>query len=125
MPKLELGLHLLVSHRQKIGNDAVADAFFYLVGHSLTLPGWTCTAGQKGFIPDFRYYLGGKLPFAFIVNEGSLLFYLRKAGIAMLGLRADGIKNVFDEVSKNRSGEITIRINNVAEAKRLVQYLFG
>lgn len=124
MAKLELGLHLLVNHRQKINNDAVADAFFYLVGHSLTLPGWKCTAGQKGFIPDFRYYLGKQHPYAFIVNEGSLLFYLRKPGMKMLGARADGIGNVFDDVSRNQSGEIKVRINNLTEAKKLVQYLF-
>lgn len=126
MGKLELGLHLLVNHRQKIKDNEVADAFFYLVGHGLTLPGWKCTAGQKGFIPDFRYYLGKQHPYAFIVNQGSLLFYLRKHGMEMLGAtRADGVRELFDNASRIRTGEITVRINNVTEAKKLVQHLFG
>jgi hypothetical protein len=124
MAKIETGLHLLVSHRQKIASKEVVDAFFYLVGHGLSLPGWRRTAVQKGFIPDFRYYLGRKLPYAFIVNENSLLFYLRKAGIEMLDARADGLSEIFEEVSNTSNGEIKVRINDMAEAKRLVQILF-
>ena len=125
MAKIELGLHLLVNHRQKIESKEVADAFFYLVGHGLSLPGWHCTAVQRGFIPAFLYYLGRQNPYSFIVNEGSLLFYLRRPSMKMLGTRVDEIRKSFADVTDNKRGEVTVRINNIAEAKRLVGFLFG
>jgi hypothetical protein len=125
MPNIEQGLHLLVDHHRKIESEEVADAFFYLVGHGLSLPGWRCTAVQKGFIPDFRYYLGNKMPYAFIVNEYSLLFYLRKAGMEMLKTRAEELRKKFDDVSDTARGEVKVRINNIDEAKKLVKFLFN
>lgn len=125
MSGIKKGLYLLVDHNRKIESQEVADAFFYLVGHGLTLPGWQCTAAQKGFIPDFRYYLGRKMPYAFIVNENSLLFYLRKAGLAMLKDRAEDIRKKFVDVSDTPRGEIKIRVNNTDDAKKLVKFLFN
>ncbi len=124
MTKSELGLHLLVNHRQKIVSKEVADAFFYLVGHGLSLPGWHCTAVQKGFVPGFLYYLGRQNPYSFIINEGSLLFYLRKPSMKMLGTRVAEIRKRFADVTDNKRGEVKVRINNIAEAKKLTQFLF-
>lgn len=125
MPNIEQGLHLLVEHHSKIESEEVADAFFYLVGHGLSLPGWRCTAVQKGFIPGFLYYLDRQNPYSFIINENSLLFYLRKPGMKILGIRVDEISKSFSDVTANKRSEVKVRINNIVEAKRLVKLLFN
>lgn len=125
MPNIEQGLHLLVGHHRKIESEEVADAFFYLVGHGLSLPGWRCTAVQRGFIPGFLYYLGRQNPYSFIINENSLLFYLRKPSMKILGTRVDEVSKSFADVTANKRSEVKVRINNIAEAKRLVKFLFN
>jgi len=58
-------------------------------------------------------------PFAFIVNRGHLLFYIRRAGLMRFpeGIRL--FKKSFAAVNENPHGEWTIRIETLKDAKRI------
>ena len=65
-----------------ISPDEVRHAYYALIGAAATLPKFDCYPTKGVVVSDFRYYTEGteeeEQPFAFIINKGSLLFYLRR-----------------------------------------------
>ncbi len=103
----------------------VRDAFHVLIGAASTWPKFRCYPERKGEIQDFRYYIPGCYsikeiqPFAFIINKKSLLFYLRPPAVESKKYHLADLKECFEEVKENPSGEWTIRVNNRDDAIKI------
>lgn len=102
------------------------ETFQLLVDHAQTLPGFWVEPKMHGQIRTLVYNdMGGnKQPFSVIINRNSLLFYLRKPGIAPLVDGADGLQSTFPQSKENPSGEYTVRLISSADATGLLHYLF-
>jgi len=100
------------------------DAFLYLIGLAASDERFRCYGELKGVVRDFRYYdQSGKQPFAFIVNKDSLLFYLRAPAVRSGDYQLAKLKAQFSTVGENRSGEWTVRIGNLDDARRIWLFL--
>ena len=105
-----------------IKSDEVREAFFILVGAASALPKYTCDPAEKGVIRDFRFCTSpDKQPFAFIINQGSLLFYLRPPAVDSRKWTLAGLENSFNTVNENPKGEWTIKIKDRIEALKIVE----
>lgn len=118
-------IELLIRHLDKIAVPEVREAYLYLTHHAATLPGYECRADEHGDVDDSRYMQGAEWPFAFIVNQKSLLWYFRKAGLRHTAAGLPLLREQFAEVSENSSGEITVRLSNLNHAKRMTALVFG
>jgi hypothetical protein len=96
-----------------------------LTHHAAALSGYECRPQDKGEVRDFRYYCGTEQPFALIVNQKSLLWYFRLPGLKHRAADLDNLRSHFNDVKENAAGEITLRITSLADAKRLVDLIFG
>jgi len=108
-----------------IKSRSVRIAYLYLIRVAGQLNGFDCYPTFKGVVRDFRYFSGDALPFAFIVNQDSLLFYIRKPAIRRFKPDLVRLRKHFSEVNLPRESEITIRINDLKDAKLLMQEIFG
>jgi hypothetical protein len=108
-----------------IKSRAVRIAYLYLIRVAEKLNGFDCYPTFKGVVRDFRYFSGDNLPFAFIANQDSLLFYVRKPAIRRFKPNLSRLKELFPEVNLPRDYEITIRINDLKDAKLLMREIFG
>src|SRR4051812_22644748 len=117
---------LLRDHRDSIRAEAVRAAFDVLSEHAQSLPGYYCEPRLKGVVRDFRYYTddGLEQPFAFIVNQGSLLFYIRLPGLKRLRGGRVALESACGEVTENKRGELQVRLQSSADATALIQHLF-
>jgi len=110
-----------------IVDSETKDAFIYIAGYAACLSDYNCHPqfkGKNGPVRDFRFIdAEGKLPFAFIVNQQWLLFYLRKPAISSGRYTLETIKSTFPSVTKNESGEWTIKIKSLPDAKLLTRIL--
>jgi DGQHR domain-containing protein len=113
-------------HRATIRPLDVQEAFDLLVAGAERLSTYQCEAGLHGVIRVFRYHdvASGELPFAFIVNKNSLLFYIRKPGLRRINGGVKQLSTALRNVSENASGEITIRVSSSADAERLAGSIF-
>jgi len=118
-------ISLLIAHLDKIAVREVREAYLYLTHHAATLLDYQCRPGQHGDVDDFRYYQGPEWPFAFIVNQKSLLWYFRLAGLRHPAATLALLRARFAEVNENSAGEITVRISNLEDAKRIATLVFG
>jgi hypothetical protein len=118
-------ISLLIDHMDTITDPEVRQAYLYITHHAATLLGYECRPQDKGEVRDFRYYRGTEQPFALIVNQRSLLWYFRLPGLKHQAANLVNLRTLFDEVHENRSGEITERIANLNDARRLVGLIFG
>lgn len=100
-------------------------AYLHLIRLAHGLNGFDCYPTLKGVVRDFRYFTGGKFPFAFIVNLDSILFYIRKPAYERFQPRLQQLQERFRDVNLPRSYEITIRIVDVDDAKRLMEEVFN
>lgn len=116
---------LLISHLDTISASGVREAYLYLTHHAATLPAYECRPQVKGAIRDFRYYQGAEQPFAFIVNQQSLLWYFRPPGLKLPAASVSQLQREFDEVRENPAGEITVRISTLEDAQRITARVFG
>lgn len=117
-------VRLILAHLDTITVPAVREAYLYLTHHAATLTDYECRPQDKGEVRDFRYYQGAEQPFAFIVNQQSLLWYFRPAGLTHPAASVAGLEARFTEVRRNPAGEITVRITSLEDAKRLVDRVF-
>lgn len=62
--------------------------------------------------------------FSWIINAHHLLFYIRKPAIKILPSIRIRAQNELIGAKVNRAGEITIRLETIAEAARLTQWLY-
>jgi hypothetical protein len=116
---------LLVRHLDTITVPAVRQAYLYLTHHAATLREYECRAGEHGDVNDFRYEQGSEWPFAFIVNQKSLLWYFRLTGLKHPAATIASLRQRFAEVNENPKGEITVRISDLDDAKRIAGLVFG
>lgn len=112
---------LLAEHRSHINSDEVEKAFDVLVSAAISSKKFECAPGWHGDVRDFRYFspVTKDQPFAFIPNRKDLLFYVRKPGKGLIVGGLKGIRDRFQEVNENSSGEWTIRLRTPAEAARM------
>lgn len=117
---------LLMQYLDKIESKAVREAYLYLTHHAATLRDYICRPGKHGDVDDFRYEQGTEWPFAFIINQGKgLLWYFRKAGLRHPVADVARLRECFVEVQKKKNGEITVRISNIEDAKKIASLVFG
>lgn len=110
-------------YEQRIKVREVLQAYRYLMDHTARLEGYRCFPKPHGYIPSFRYMRGSAWPFSFIVNQKSLLFYIRQPGLSHPAADAKALRKVFAEVIENKRGEIKIRIASLADAEQLTALL--
>lgn len=117
---------LLAEHRASIVDEPTRNAFDFLVAHAASLTGYNCRPALKGTVRDFRYFdrANGEQPYAFIVNRGSLLFYVRQPGLGSLVGGQPGLERVCGPVGTNKRGELTVRVSSEGEARLLTRFLF-
>jgi hypothetical protein len=116
---------LLLKHLEKITVQEVREAYLYLTHHAATLREYVCRPGEHGDVDDFRYEQGSEWPFAFIVNQKSLLWTFRLAGLRHPAATLALLRQRFAVVHENSQGEITVRISNLEDAKRIAELVFG
>ena len=116
---------LLLRHLDTIVVPDVRQAYLYLTHHAATLPEYQCRPGEHGEVNDFRYEQGPEWPFAFIVNQKSLLWYFRLAELRHPAATLELLRQRFEEVHENSKSEITVRISNLEDAKRIAELVFG
>lgn len=113
-------LSLIAEHANHIQETAVRDSFCLLVGLAAADPRFTCHARLQGAIRDFRWHSpNGDQPYALIVNRRSLLFYFRLPAVQSGRHDFADIKRRFKEAGINPSGEWTIPLETMADAKSL------
>ena len=115
----------LIEHLETITVPQVQQAYLFLTHHAATLSGYDCRPQDKGAVRDFRYYQGAEQPFALIVNQKSLLWYFRPPGLKHPAASVAKLRARFQEVKETAAGEITVRISDLDDAKRLVELIFG
>jgi hypothetical protein len=81
--------------------------------------------GQEKKSFDYDEVKTNQRPFAFIVNKGHLLFYIRHAGLDRFPGGVAQFKSSFSTVNEKPNGELTIRIETLEEAVRLQTMVFG
>ncbi len=111
----------------RIENPETKEAFRYLVGAAACLRNLQCHAqlkGREGPLHDFRFMEGSSQPFSFITNQSKgLLFYFRPPSVRSGRYTFEALRNELGSVAENPSGEWTVRISTVDEAKRLWAFL--
>jgi hypothetical protein len=113
---------LLSAHRNFIGVEEVRRAFDYLSAAALRAHLYIAQnsgiAGQKKSV-HYNEPHTAERPFAFIINRGHLLFYVRRYIQKRFPDGIASFKRSFAVVSENRSGEWKIRIETLEDAKRI------
>lgn len=117
-------LDLIRGHAELIRAPDALDAYRYLVGQAALLKQYRCEARQKREVADFRYYQGDEQPFAFIVNQQSLLWYFPPPGLRHPAANAATLQTAFAHVRENARGEITVRIEKLDDARQPVRMIF-
>ena len=115
---------LLPEHLQYIADADVRDAFVYLLGLAASDQRFQCYGELKGAIRDFRFLdVNGQQLFSFIVNRESLLFYFRSPAVRSGRFALTDLLVLFPTTNVNNTGEWTVRIQKITEAKALWSYL--
>lgn len=116
---------LLEEFNQFITQDDVKDAFHVLVGAGAASKNFLCylTSSSKKVI-NFSTS-DNKLPFAFIINKGWLLFYIREHAVESNQYSIDKIRKDFPDVDKNPKGEWTFKVFNREDALQVVKDILG
>ena len=118
---------LLVEHRDSMDSSGGRDAYDLLTRAAQELTAYACAPAWQGDVRIFKYTdpASGERPFAFIVNRGDLLFYVRKPGFVRVPGGFHALKSQFASARKNPAGEWTVRITGAADAQALLGVVFG
>jgi hypothetical protein len=119
---------LFTAHRNHIKDAEVRRAFDYLAAIAFQTGLYIIqNSGSDGQKKSFHYNesVSARRPFAFIVNAHHLLFYIRLPGQKRFPGGIDFFKKLFTTVNENPNGEWTIRIDTLADAKRMMQIVFS
>jgi hypothetical protein len=114
-------------HRDYIDVEEVRRAFDYLAANAFHTDLYSVqNSGLNKQKKSFHYdeIASGQRPFAFIVNHGHLLFYIRLAGQKRFSGGMEFFKQSFATVSENPDGEWTIRIESRMDATRIQAMVF-
>lgn len=108
-----------------IKSKDAAEAFRYLVDASSSIPGYECRPKPHGYIKrNYHYFSDGRSLFAFVINQSSLLWYFRSPKRTHPSLVCATLSEMFPQVKLLKSGQITVRINTLAEAKEILRIAF-
>ena len=113
----------LLENLGRIRDAKVRAAFLYLVTEAKTRAGYEAKPGKHGRILDFRYYRDEKWLYAFIPNQNSLLWYFRRPLLSEQTVDLSALRDVFDEVAVTNGEEITVRLNSLEDAERILSFL--
>ena len=118
---------LLADHRSSIKAVAAKQAFDTLVAAAIEMPAYETKAAGQGDIRIFKYVdsISGARPFAFIVNQRDLLFYVRASGLQRVPGGISALTRQFDTAVEKIHGEWAVRIRSKEEAGRLNYLLFS
>jgi len=114
-------------HREYVTDGSAREALDALVTTaSERLNGCRIDPAWHGQIREFRYFdvASGEQPFAFIVNRGHMLFFVRAKGLARVQGGFSALQQGFKTVRETTGGEWTVRIETKAEAELLNRLLF-
>lgn len=112
-----------------ITSEPVREAYRYLIEYASRLPKYHCYPDMNGVIQSFRYADSKSQPrsqhqFSFITNKKWLLFYFRRPDDGDRQIDILRLKHVFPEANKTPKGELTVRVKHVADARRLMAFVF-
>ena len=120
MPLDSEHLSLIVEHANHIQEPEVRDSFCLLVGLAAADHRFNCHARLKGDVRDFRWHSpSGDQPYALIVNRRSLLFYFRLPAVRSGHHDFGELQQRFKHVNLNPSGEWTVSLETLADARSL------
>jgi hypothetical protein len=118
---------LFAEQRDYIRKEGAREAFDFLVAAGIRSNSFNLRhTGRAQEVKSFTYndVACRERPFAFIVNRGHILFYVRKAGIQKIPGGFSKLKHRFATVTENNAGEWTVRIETREEAVRMHAFLF-
>jgi hypothetical protein len=98
-------------------------AFELLVAYGASSPHWQAGPSGHGYLKNFQFKASSESPFAFTSNRGHLLFYLRSAGVRVLGAKRTELATRFDEVKEGSKGELTIKVRTEDDAAQAISQL--
>jgi hypothetical protein len=118
---------LLADHRSSITKSSAAKAFDALIAAAVSLRGYETEPAWQGEVRIFKYVdpVSGERPFAFIVNRGDILFYIRDKGLARVPGGFSALRRRLETAVENKRGEWTVRIASTADASQLNDLLFS
>ena len=120
--------NLFTAHRDYIEVDDVRRALDFLTAAAFQTALYSVRNGgvgrqKKSF--DYDEVETKQRPFAFIVNRGHLLFYIRGAARKRFAGGIGLFRKSFATVNEKPNGEWTIRIETLGQAKKLQALVFG
>ena len=118
---------ILADHRSSIKEESALPAFDALVEAAIDMPAYEVEPAWQGEVRILKYTVSvsGERPFAFIVNRGDVLFYVRATGRVRVPGGFSALRERFDTAAENKRGEWTIRVASTADANRLNKFLFS
>jgi hypothetical protein len=119
---------LFLQHRDSIVAEDARRAFEYLTDAATSNPLYSVeNSGRRPQKQSLHYNeIGtGERPFAYIVNNAHILFYVRLAGQARFPGGPSAFRKRFTSVRENKTGEWTIRIETLDDAIQLQTMVFG
>jgi putative restriction endonuclease len=118
---------MLAGHREYLRDDSTKEAFDVLVREAIDSPNFLVGPAWHGDIREFRYFdaASEEQPFAFIVNRGDLLFYVRAKGLQRVVGGFGALRRRFSSAAENSRGEWTVRIASKEDAERLNELLIA
>jgi hypothetical protein len=118
---------VLAEHRAHLREHAAREALDVLVADAIELPGYdvepVCKKPKRSF--HYSSVASGERPFAFIVNQRDLLFYVRLSGQPRVSGGFAELKSRFPTAAANPSGEWTVHVASKGDAKHLIAFLFN
>jgi len=107
-----------------IDQPEAKDAFRYFIGAAAALRSLACHPQQKGVVKDVRFFnTSGEQLYAFIPNKALLLFYFRGPAVRSERHSFQQLAALFPSVATTSRGEWTLRLQNISDVKRLLEFL--
>ena len=112
--------------------EPVREAYRYLIDYAARLKRYRCYPYQNGNSKVFRYADADSATRSevrqyacnFNKNKGLLFYFRHPAEVADPHKLFADLQMRFDEVKRNTAGEFTVRINDIADARRLMEFVF-
>ncbi len=73
---------------------------------------------------SLRFERNGVTPFSAILNQNSVLWYFRRPAFEIEKVSKSDLFAAFSSATENPSGEVTIKLFKVVDAKNLVEWVF-
>ncbi|MCC1494939.1 AAA family ATPase [Cognatishimia sp. F0-27] len=123
-------LNRFAEMRGRIGFPPVREAFDALLDHFQDLGDNYAVEPNAGesimkVVNLFDLRAGRENPFAFIVNNKDILFYIRKPALKRADYSVDRLQKHFGDahVNRNNGGEITIRLVDRSDVERVIMHV--